>query len=114
MLVGGTLLGLLFFALLILVNHEASHGMFLVARDGRRARRWNRIFGWATSLPFGMHFVKVLEQIRARPPRLEEVRDQVRAEMVREVSRRLANERFEALRRHYELRVVRTGARAER
>ena len=63
---------------------------------------------------FGMHFVKVLEQIRARPPRLEEVRDQVRAEMVREVSRRLANERFEALRRHYELRVVRTGARAER
>ncbi len=61
-LLGGLAIGQTFFAILILVNHEAGHGMFLLARDPRRARFWNRLVGWCTSLPFGMHFVKGWEQ----------------------------------------------------
>ena len=45
-LVGGTLLfGCLYFALFILVVHEASHDMFILHPDRARQKRWNRFFG---------------------------------------------------------------------
>lgn len=55
-------LGTLFFALIVLVIHEASHEMFLIARDRERARRWNRIFGWIVSVPFGINYRRHWEE----------------------------------------------------
>lgn len=45
-IVGGTLLmGALYFALFILVVHEASHDMFVLHSDRAKQKRWNRFFG---------------------------------------------------------------------
>lgn len=56
------LLGILFFALIILVVHEAAHGMFVIAKSRDRARRWNRFFGWVVSIPFGINYVRHWEE----------------------------------------------------
>jgi fatty acid desaturase len=55
--VAAAALGLLYFAALVLVAHEAAHGMFIISRNSGRARFWNRFFGWIVSLFFGMHFI---------------------------------------------------------
>lgn len=47
--VAGFGFGLLLFSLFILVVHEASHNMFVISSDKKRAKRFNRIFGWAVS-----------------------------------------------------------------
>jgi fatty acid desaturase len=52
----GLAFGLLYFTVITLVNHEASHRMFMVARNSDRARFWNRAFGWSSCLFFAMHF----------------------------------------------------------
>lgn len=45
-LVAGTfLVGCLYFALFILVVHEASHDMFILHPDRKKQKRWNRFFG---------------------------------------------------------------------
>lgn len=59
-------LGLLYFALIVLVLHEAAHGMFLISGDGGRARFWNRLLGWSVSLPFAMHFRRDWEEAHIR------------------------------------------------
>lgn len=54
--VAGVGFGLLYYTLLAIPVHEASHGMmFLAAHPGRR-KRWNTIVGWACALPFGVHY----------------------------------------------------------
>jgi fatty acid desaturase len=53
--------GHLYFALFILVVHEASHQMFVIARERRRAARWNRRFGWLITAPFGIDYVQLWE-----------------------------------------------------
>lgn len=53
---GGLALGVLYFLLLAIGVHEASHGMFFIARDHARRRKLNRAIGWALSLPFGIHY----------------------------------------------------------
>ena len=50
------LFGLLYFALITLVNHEGCHGMFIVMKNRDTAQFWNRVFGWSLSLFFAMHF----------------------------------------------------------
>lgn len=59
---GGTLLGWIGFALLILVVHEASHGMFVLVRDDARRRHWNRAFGRVVALPFAFDYHRHWEQ----------------------------------------------------
>ena len=54
--VAGFVFGLLYFTVITLVNHEASHGMFVVSKSRSRALFWNRFFGWSVSLFFAMHF----------------------------------------------------------
>lgn len=49
-------LGLLYLALITLVNHEGSHGMFIISKNSERARFWNRFFGWPVGLVFAMNF----------------------------------------------------------
>jgi|SRR5215213_477203 len=48
--------GLLYFALIILINHEACHGMLIVSKNRRTAQFWNRVFGWSLCSFFAMHF----------------------------------------------------------
>ena len=51
--VAGTfLVGCLYFALFILVVHEASHDMFLLHPDRQKQKRWNRFFGRLFAAPF--------------------------------------------------------------
>lgn len=54
--VAGLILGYLFYSLIILVSHEAAHGIFILSKDLRRARFWNKLFGWSVTIPFGIHF----------------------------------------------------------
>ncbi|MGC4086740.1 MAG: fatty acid desaturase [Polyangiaceae bacterium] len=61
-LVGGASLGSCFFALIILVVHEASHGMFVVSRHRARARFWNRAAGWLVSVPFSINYLRHWEE----------------------------------------------------
>jgi len=60
--IAATLLGILFFSLIILVVHEASHGMFVIAKNRERARLWNRFFGWMVSIPFGINYFRHWEE----------------------------------------------------
>lgn len=55
-------LGVLFFSLVILVIHEASHGMFLVMKDRQKSLFWNRLFGWTISVPFAINYHKHWEE----------------------------------------------------
>jgi fatty acid desaturase len=57
-----SVLGLLFFMLIILVIHEASHDMFVITRDRGSAKRWNRFFGWLVSIPFGINYLRHWEE----------------------------------------------------
>lgn len=60
--IAATFLGILFFALIILVVHEASHGMFVIAESRDRAKKWNRFFGWLVSIPFGINYLRHWEE----------------------------------------------------
>lgn len=60
--IGGFLLGVIFFALIILVVHEASHSMFVITRVRDDAKRWNRLFGWMVSIPFGINYARHWEE----------------------------------------------------
>ncbi|MCA9536547.1 MAG: fatty acid desaturase [Myxococcales bacterium] len=54
--------GLLYFSIFILVVHEASHGMFLIAGN-RRLHTWiNRVPGWMVATVFATHYGKHWEQ----------------------------------------------------
>ena len=48
--------GLLYFAVIILVNHEACHGMLIIAKKRSTSQFWNRVFGWSVCVFFAMHF----------------------------------------------------------
>ncbi|MEM7792877.1 MAG: fatty acid desaturase [Cyanobacteria bacterium P01_C01_bin.118] len=48
--------GLSYFMLIILVVHEASHQMFIILKNSKRARVWNRLFGWLVCIPFGINY----------------------------------------------------------
>lgn len=50
--------GLSFFMLFILIVHEASHNMFVILKNPKQAQVWNRFFGWAVCIPFGIEYVK--------------------------------------------------------
>jgi len=54
--IAGAGFGFLYYPLLAIVVHEASHGMMFLSADPRRRRRWNRIIGWACAIPFGIHY----------------------------------------------------------
>jgi len=60
--VGGACLGLCFFALIVLVVHEASHGMFVISRVRARAKFWNRVAGWAVAIPFSINYARHWEE----------------------------------------------------
>jgi len=49
--------GLAYFALAILTIHEASHNMFLVFKDAKKSRIWNRRMGQFFCLSFGIDYV---------------------------------------------------------
>lgn len=55
-------LGVIFFCLIILVVHEASHQMFIITQERQQAQRWNRWAGWAVALPFAIHYGKHWEE----------------------------------------------------
>lgn len=50
--------GLVYFMLFILVVHEASHNMFILLKNLKQARAWNRCFGWLVCIPFGVEYIK--------------------------------------------------------
>lgn len=54
-------LGFAFFCLYVLVIHEASHGMFLLAKQSKTRQRLNRAFGWPVSIFFFTHYGKLWE-----------------------------------------------------
>ncbi|MBK9259524.1 MAG: fatty acid desaturase [Polyangiaceae bacterium] len=60
--IAAAVLGIMFFAMIILVVHEASHDMFVISYDRDRARRWNRRFGWLVSIPFGINYRRHWEE----------------------------------------------------
>lgn len=49
-------LGWLYFALLVLVVHEASHNMFILARNHAARLSFNRWFGGLCCVPFGINY----------------------------------------------------------
>jgi len=55
--VGSLGFGVCFFMLFILVVHEACHDMFMLSKDLKQARTWNRIWGWMVCLPFGVDYI---------------------------------------------------------
>ncbi|MFM7204344.1 MAG: fatty acid desaturase [Myxococcota bacterium] len=55
-------LGVVFFGLIILVVHEASHQMFIITQERQAAARWNRVAGWMVALPFAIHYGKHWEE----------------------------------------------------
>lgn len=54
--VAGAGFGLLYYTLLGIPVHEASHGMMFLSRDSARRKRWNTAIGWACAIPFGIHY----------------------------------------------------------
>ncbi len=50
--------GVLYFALFILVVHEASHQMFVCDRNLQQARKWNRACGWLVCVPLGIDYAQ--------------------------------------------------------
>jgi len=54
--------GLIYFAMFVLVVHEASHQMFLISRSRARRRRLNRVAGWCVALLFATHYVRHWEE----------------------------------------------------
>jgi fatty acid desaturase len=47
-----------YFALFVLVVHEASHGMFLISRNRRARDILNRLAGWSVAIFFATHYPK--------------------------------------------------------
>lgn len=60
-LLASPVLGFAFFCLYVLVIHEASHGMFLLADKHKTRIALNRAFGWPVSLFFFTHYGKLWE-----------------------------------------------------
>lgn len=54
--VASLVFGLLIFASFILVVHESSHHMFVIARDERLSHKLNHLMGWLVCLPFGVDY----------------------------------------------------------
>ena len=54
--------GLLYFATFVLVVHEASHEMFVLAADRALSKRLNRAFGWSVAIFFATHYGKHWER----------------------------------------------------
>lgn len=54
--IAGAGFGLLYYTLLGIPVHEASHGMMFLSRNPARRRRWNTLIGWACAIPFGIHY----------------------------------------------------------
>lgn len=54
--------GLGYFALFILVVHEASHGLFIALAGKRRTIVCNRAFGWMVCVPFAVHYFRHWER----------------------------------------------------
>ncbi len=59
---GGFLMACVDLGLFVLVIHEASHDMFVVARDADRTLRWNRLFGRLFSAPFFTDYIRHWEE----------------------------------------------------
>ena len=59
------------FAMVILVLHEASHGIYLLSSDRKWAKKANRVAGWAVAGPlfteYGEHWEKGHVEHHARP-----------------------------------------------
>ncbi len=47
-----------YFALFVLVVHEASHGMFLISKNRRARDAFNRAAGWSVAVFFATHYPK--------------------------------------------------------
>jgi fatty acid desaturase len=54
--IASVLFGWTYFAMFVLVVHEASHWMFVVSRNRRIARALNRAFGWPVAVLFAVHY----------------------------------------------------------
>lgn len=54
--IAGVSFGFLYYTLLGIPVHEASHGMMFLSRTPARRKRWNTLIGWACALPFGIHY----------------------------------------------------------
>lgn len=50
--------GLAYFSLIILVVHEASHQMFIIFKNLKQVRTWNRFFGCLVCIPFGIDYIQ--------------------------------------------------------
>jgi fatty acid desaturase len=48
--------GMTYFAIFVLVVHEASHGMFFISKNRRLRDRVNRWAGWAVAVFFAVHY----------------------------------------------------------
>lgn len=60
--IAAVVFGWLYFSLFILVVHEASHSMYLIA-ENRRLHTWiNRIPGWMVATVFAVHYAKHWER----------------------------------------------------
>ncbi|WP_088241314.1 fatty acid desaturase [Calothrix rhizosoleniae] len=55
---GAVGLGWVYFMLFILVVHEASHNMFILRKNLKQARAWNRCCGLLVCIPFGTEYIK--------------------------------------------------------
>src|SRR5690606_28715639 len=64
-----SLAGWCYFGILILVVHEASHGMFLLHGHAQRRRKLNHVSGLLACVPFAVDFAKHWEQGHLVPHR---------------------------------------------
>jgi len=61
--VAALILGALYFACIILVVHEASHNMFVLLKERKAQRFWNRFFAWPVSVLYAAsHYGKHWER----------------------------------------------------
>jgi fatty acid desaturase len=58
----GVLFGVIFFAVHILIIHEASHDMFFYVKDKARNRWWNRLAGHLAGWPFFTDYIRHWEE----------------------------------------------------
>lgn len=59
---GGAAFGLAYFAIFVLVVHEASHDMFVIGGNRPLRTRLNRAFGWGVSIVFATHYTHHWEE----------------------------------------------------
>jgi fatty acid desaturase len=60
--IAGVGFGFLYYTLLGIPVHEASHGMMFLSKDPVRRKRWNRIVGWICAIPIGVHYRRHWEE----------------------------------------------------